>query len=177
MQETGLIHIYTGKGKGKTTAAVGLAVRALGSGLKVCYAFFHKRPEKYGYSEIKNLELLGADIFPFSKGHPALDRRVSRERMLIEAPEGLEKLKFILKLNNYDMLIMDEVLISVRDHFIEEVQLIEFIKSKPDNLELVMTGRGATARLIELSDYVSEIQVIKHPFIQKGMGSRKGIEY
>ena len=70
----GQIHIYTGNGKGKTTAAVGLAVRALGAGLKVCYASFHKNPDKYGYHEIKQLEHLGAEIHIFAKGHPHLDR-------------------------------------------------------------------------------------------------------
>ncbi len=74
------------------------------------------------------------------------------------------------------MLIMDEILVSVRDEFLEEAVLIEFIKNKPENLELVMTGRGATNRLIEISDYVSNIEKIKHP-MDNGVMGREGIEF
>ncbi|MFY9152365.1 MAG: cob(I)yrinic acid a,c-diamide adenosyltransferase, partial [Prolixibacteraceae bacterium] len=77
--KTGLIHIYTGEGKGKTTASVGLAVRALGHGLKVCYAHFNKRPELYGYNEIQSLQKLGATILGFTEGHWSFNPKVTRE--------------------------------------------------------------------------------------------------
>src|SRR5690554_2202845 len=77
LKETGLIHVYTGTGKGKTTAAVGLATRALGSGLSVCYCSFHKDPEKYGYSEMESLKKLGAHVINFAKHHPHMEENVS----------------------------------------------------------------------------------------------------
>jgi len=177
MKNKGLIHIYTGEGKGKTTAAVGLSVRALGNDMKVCYSFFHKRPEKYGYSEIANIEKLGADIFAFSKGHPGLDKAIKAEQMQKEAPEALVFLSKLIKEKNYDMLVMDEVLISVRDNYITESQLSDFINNKPEHMELVLTGRGATQSIIDLADYVSEIKPIKHPFTDNGIIARKGIEF
>ena len=85
-------------------------------------------------------------------------------------------MKKLIQNEHFDMLIMDEILISTRDGFLEENKLIEFIKSKPQTLELVMTGRGASEELIELADYVSYIENVKHPFAQ-GIASRKGIEY
>ncbi len=176
VKATGLIHIYTGDGKGKTTAAAGLGLRALGHGLKVCYAYFHKQPEKYGYTEIKNLEKLGAVIYGFAKGHPFCDRSIKAENLMMEAPEGLSFLKNLIQKELFDMLIMDEVIISVRDGYLPEEQLLEFIRNKPENLELVMTGREATLAMVEMADYVSHITKIKHPYDRK-IFSREGIEY
>ncbi|MDO4695135.1 diphthine--ammonia ligase [Porphyromonas sp.] len=173
--ETGLVHIYTGTGKGKTTSAVGLATRALGSGLRVLYCSFHKRPEKYQNSEIDSLRRLGAEVFHFAKGHPGLDRRIDPEVQMIELEEALPFLSEKLKVTQPHLLIMDEILISVRDGFLPEQTLIEFVKSKPKDTELVMTGRGATPGLMEIADYVSEINKVKHPF-DRGIRSRKGIE-
>jgi len=172
----GLVHVYTGDGKGKTTSAVGLGVRALGSGLKVCYASFHKRPEVYGYSEIKNLEILGATVKIFAKGHPHLDKSLDPEVIRAEANEGIQTLSQLIENEDFDMLILDEILISVRDGYLKEEDLVNFIKNKPAKLELVLTGRGATSAIIALSDYVCEIRKVKHPF-DKGITSRKGIEF
>jgi len=173
---SGLIHIYTGTGKGKTTAAVGLAVRALGAGLKVCYSSFHKNPDKYGYHEIKNLEKLGAKILIFAKGHPHLDKSLDENVIKQDTVTGITELTKLLANEHFDLLIMDEILISVRDSYLCENDLLDFVKDKPLNLELVLTGRGATDALIECADYVSEIQKIKHPY-DNGITSRKGIEF
>ena len=176
MQTTGLIHIYTGDGKGKTTAAVGLGVRALGHGLKVGYVYFHKQPEKYGYTEIKNLEKLGATIYGFAKGHPFCDNTISAENLIVEAPQGIAFLKDLLLKEHFDLLILDEIIISVRDGYLPEEQLLDFILNKPKSLELVMTGRGATPSMIALADYVSNITKVKHPYDNRIM-SREGIEF
>jgi cob(I)alamin adenosyltransferase len=174
--KTGLIHIYTGEGKGKTTAAVGLAVRALGHGLKVCYVHFNKRPELYGYNEIQSLQKLGATILGYTQGYWNFNRSVTRESSRIDVKNGLIDLSGFILGQAPDLLIMDEILISVRDNVISEDELLDFISQKPAHLELVLTGRGATERLIEKADYVSYIQKIKHPYDQK-IFSRKGIEY
>lgn len=172
----GLIHIYTGDGKGKTTAAIGLATRALGGGFKVCYCSFHKRPEKYGYTEMESLKKLGASVYNFAKGHPHLDKSISPGAVAQEAKEAVNFLKDLVRHETFDLLIMDEILISVRDHYIEEELLLDFIRSKPEHLELVLTGRGATENLMELAHYVTYCKKVKHPFDSK-IRSRKGIEY
>jgi len=172
----GLIHIYTGDGKGKTTASVGLAIRALGSGLKVVYCSFHKKPEKYGYTEIDGLKKLGAQVFTFAKGHPHLDKSIDENAIKREVSEAIDTLNRMLKNDQTDMLILDEILISVRDNYLEENALIDFMKNKPPHTELILTGRGATPNVMDLADYVSFIRKIKHPY-DKGVFSREGIEY
>lgn len=174
--ENGLVHVYTGDGKGKTTSAVGLAVRALSHGKKVCYSYFNKKPAKYGYTEIESLKKLGAEILGLTDEHPFFNKLITKEEHKIQTQAGVETLKKLILSNNFDMLIMDEILISVRDEFLEEELLIEFIKNKPKNLELVMTGRGATNKIIEIADYVSNIEKIKHP-MDNGVMSREGIEF
>lgn len=176
MADTGLIHIYTGDGKGKTTSAIGLATRALGGRLKVLYTSFHKRPEKYGYTEMDSLRKLGATVVNFAKGHPKLDKTIDPEVTKRESSEALIQIMKMIKEESYDLLIMDEIMISVRDNYISEERLIEFIENKPTYTELVMTGRGATDRIIEMADYVSYIKKVKHPF-DNGIMSRKGIEF
>jgi len=176
MSETGLVHIYTGTGKGKTTAAIGLCTRALGHGLKVCYVSFHKQPEKYGYNEMDSLKKLGAKVINHAKGHPHLDKTMDSQKIKEETYYGLNDIKKLIQKEDFDLLILDEILISVRDNFLDEQELIKFVNNKPEKLELVLTGRGATNRIIELADYVSDIQHIKHPY-DKGISSRSGIEF
>ena len=173
---TGLVHIYTGEGKGKTTAAVGLAVRALGHGMTVCYAHFNKRPELYGYHEIQSLQKLGATILGFTEGHWSFNPKVTRESSREDVKNGLIQLAGFIHGKSLDLLILDEILISVRDGVLAEDELLEFIAQKPAKLELVLTGRGATDGLIEVADYVSNIQKVKHPFDRK-IYSREGIEF
>lgn len=176
MNTTGLIHVYTGDGKGKTTAAIGLATRALGHGLRVCYCSFHKNPEKYGYTEMVSLRKLGATVYNFAKGHPHLDRSLDNDQIARETLEGVQQLVQLLNETTFDLLILDEILISVRDNYLNENTLIEFIKNKPTQLELVLTGRSATPAVMELADYVSFVQKIKHPY-DEGITSREGIEF
>jgi len=171
---TGLIHIYTGEGKGKTTAAVGLAVRALGHGMKVCYLYFNKQPELYGNNELQNLKQLGATVCGFNEnGNWSVNSAEINQHIAIS---GLQLLSDFVKQKNPDLLILDEILISVQFGMIDEAELLEFIAQKPDKLELVLTGRGASDGLIEVADYVSYIQKVKHPFDRK-IYSREGIEF
>ncbi|NJO92817.1 MAG: cob(I)yrinic acid a,c-diamide adenosyltransferase [Chloroflexia bacterium] len=162
--------------KEKTTSAVGLGVRALGHGLKVCYAYFHKRPEKYGYTEINQLEKLGAKIYGFAKGHPFCNKELKAETLEKECYEAIKTLQNEIFSGKYDLLIMDEILISVRDGYLPEQKLIDFIKTKPETMELVMTGRGATEKVMEQADYVSNVTKVKHPY-DRDITSRKGVEY
>lgn len=176
MQKKGLIQVYTGDGKGKTTAAVGLAIRARGHNLKVCYLSFHKNPEKWGYAEQKILKKIGVNVFPLVKKHPFCDKKVSFESIRDECLEALEFIKKIFKEKKYDILILDEINISVRDGFLKEEELLDILKNKPESLEIIITGRDAPKKILELADLISEVRKIKHPY-DRGIKARKGIEF
>ena len=171
-----LIQIYTGEGKGKTTAAVGLAVRAVGHGLRVCYIYFHKDPDKWGYSEHGILKKIGVEVFGFADEHPLCDKKADSSKIRQCCLKGIGFIKELYLLNKYDLLILDEINISLRDGFLKIGEVIPLLTAKPAGLELVLTGRGADSELIKLADLVSNIQKIKHPY-DKGVKRRKGIEY
>lgn len=174
--KNGLIQIFTGDGKGKTTAAVGLAIRASGHNLRVCYIYFHKDPEKWDYGEHRVLEKLGVDIFGFAKKHPHFYKEIDADNVREECLKGLELIRKIFQEKKYDILILDEINISVRDGFLKEEEVLDMLNSKPENLELVLTGRDAAQKIIERADLVSRIEKIKHPY-DSGVKRRKGIEY
>ncbi|NWF51759.1 MAG: cob(I)yrinic acid a,c-diamide adenosyltransferase [Nitrospirae bacterium] len=176
MERKGLIQVYTGDGKGKTTAAIGLIVRAIGHNLKVCYIYFHKDPEKWEYGEHRVLEKLGVDIFGFAKKHPHFYKEIDPVDIRKECLKGIEFIKRIYQEKRYDILILDEINISLRDGFLKEEEVLGILDSRPEDLELILTGRGAPEKIIKRADLVSEIKNIKHPF-DKGIKRREGIEY
>lgn len=173
----GLVHIYTGNGKGKTTAALGLGVRACGSGMSVMLVQFLKSAPT---SELKSLELLDP---PFricrktgsSKFTWDMDTK-EKERTADEQREMLRYAAAKVENGEVDMLILDEIMGAITSGMLDLDAVVDFIKTKPDNIEVIMTGRNAPSELIELADYVSEINEVKHP-AQKGIMARKGIEY
>jgi cob(I)alamin adenosyltransferase len=174
----GLIHIYTGDGKGKTTAAAGLAVRARGHGKNVVFAQFLKS----GVSgELKPMEELGIIIIRSSKKIGFTFTLNADEKNLCRNEQQLviNNIKDILikdnAKDNIDVLILDEVLDALSTGMLNEDQLQDFIKTKPEQLEIILTGRPVPSWLIEKADYVSEIKKIKHPF-DNGTKARKGIE-
>ncbi len=176
MKSKGLVQIYTGSGKGKTTAAVGLAVRARGHDLRVCYIYFHKDPEKWGYSEYAVLKKVGIDVMGFARKHPCCDKKTNIERMRRDCLKGLDFVREIYRQKKHDLLILDEINISLWDGFLKTEEVISLIKARPVGLEVVLTGRGAPRKLIKLADLVSRIQKIKHPY-ERGVKRREGIEY
>lgn len=176
MKRKGLIQVYTGNGKGKTTAAIGLACRARGHNLKVCYISFHKDHEKWEYGEYRMLKELGIDVFEFAKKHPHFYKRIKPDSIRKECLEGIEFIKKIYQEKKYDIIILDEINISLRDGFLKDKEFSDILDSKPKNLELILTGRGATKKVIEKADLVSRIRKIKHPY-DAGVKRRKGIEY
>jgi cob(I)alamin adenosyltransferase len=172
----GLIQVYTGNGKGKTTAAVGLAIRARAHNLRVGYIYFHKEPERLGDTEHRILTKLGVDIFGFAKRHPHFFKGVTTDEVRQECLEGLRFIKMVYQENRYDLLILDEINISMRDGFLKEEEVLEILETKPERLELVLTGRGVPQGIIDRADIVSHIKAIKHPYTI-GIQHRKGIEY
>ena len=170
----GFIQIYTGNGKGKSTAAIGQAVRAAGFGLKVYIAQFMK---EYPYNELVGLKYLskwiaieqfGGDEFVYKKELPGNDE-------LKKAKKGLTTAKEKMLSGKFDLIILDESIVAIYFKLIETNELIEFIKQKPESVELILTGRYCPNKLIELADLVTEMKEVKH-YYQKGITSRKGIE-
>ncbi|TET67529.1 MAG: cob(I)yrinic acid a,c-diamide adenosyltransferase [Dehalococcoidia bacterium] len=170
----GLVQVFTGNGKGKTSAALGAVLRAVGHGLKVYIVFFMKG--KYPYGEFSTLpKLPNVDVASFGL------------RCLINPadinPEEIEQAKLALSAarkamlsGNYDMVVLDEVNVAVYFKLIELDDVVRLIGDKPRNVELILTGRYADAKLIELADLVTEMVKLKHPY-DKGVKARKGIEY
>jgi len=176
MDKKGLIQVYTGPGKGKTTAAIGQAVRAAGHGFKIGLVSFFKDPEAFGYGENRSLEKLGIKTFLFAKKHPHFYKEVDSDDVCQECSRGLEFIKELYQDSSWDMLVLDEINIAVRDGFLKEEEVLALLETKPEKLELILTGRGVTAKTIEKADLVSEVKEVKHPF-SRGITSREGIEY
>lgn len=170
----GFIQIYTGNGKGKTTAALGQALRAAGAGLKTYIAQFMK---EYPYSELNSLKLLSEfiTIEQFCGDEFVYKRQLPDEAEIKKAVEGMNKAKTKMMSNGYDIIILDEALVSVYFKLLTVEQLIDFINNKPSNVELILTGRYCPEPLIDMADLVTEMKEIKHYFT-KGITSRKGIE-
>lgn len=174
--ELGLIHIYCGDGKGKTTAAMGLGMRAAGRNKKVLLTQFLKS-NKTG--ELNSIEKL-SEFFHVVKGVPAKKFvwNMNEEEKLEVKKEHTNRFREVTKKaieEEYDLLILDEVIATINRDFVMLNEVIDFLKNKPKGLEVVMTGRNPKEELIELADYVSEIKAIKHPY-NKGIKSRVGIE-
>jgi len=167
-----MIQVYTGEGKGKTTASLGLAIRAVGAGLKVYIAQFCKKRQ---YSELKVLrKIKGIKVEQFGRRCFIKGRPSEEDKRL--AKKGLEKVKKIIQEKKYDVVIMDEINICFYFKLLKVKELIEIIKSLPKNIEIILTGRYAPKEIIKIADLVSEIKEIKHYF-KKGIIARKGIEF
>jgi cob(I)alamin adenosyltransferase len=173
MNEMGKVQVYTGDGKGKTTAALGLAMRAVGKGYKVYMIQFMKGDINYG--ELATAEKLEGFTIK-QMGRPSFVDRKDPDPVDIQmALEALEHGREIMQKGEHDILILDEVNCAVDWGLIEVDKVVEFIKAKPENLELVLTGRYAPKELIDLADLVTDMKEVKHPF-QEGGKARDGIE-
>ncbi len=179
-KERGLVQVYTGKGKGKTTAALGLAVRALGWGKRVYVCQFlkpagvksgemclmEKFPEQLRWERIEN-------GWPLIKGGPSKELREKMRAAIAKIWPSIVK---AVSEREYDLVILDEINCCLSEGLIEFSALEELFTSKHPQLELILTGRGASPELIQAADLVSEVLDIKHPY-SKGTIARKGIEY
>ena len=175
----GYIQVYTGDGKGKTTASLGLAMRALGRCWKVLIIMFMKGGDDYGElnsfrnlsPEIaRNLTIIqaGSDKIVYQNNKTETDKNVVKE--------GWELAKKAIKNDEYNLIILDEANIAIDMGFIDLQEMIEVLKSKPEDMEIVLTGRNARPEIIDIAHLVSEIKPVKH-YWDTGIVARKGIEY
>jgi len=172
--EKGLVQVYTGDGKGKTTAAFGSALRAVGRGLKVYVIQFIKGGFDYGElhstKQLPNLKLTA-----FGRGKFITETPPSQEDVQL-AREAFELAKKVVDSGEYDIVILDEINVVLHLKMISTDEVVNLIKNKPKHVELILTGRYTPAQIIKAADLVTEMKEIKHPYAQ-GVPPRKGIEY
>jgi len=178
-EQNGYIQVYTGNGKGKTTASLGLTLRALGRGWSVLIVMFTKGGSDYG--ELLSFSELSDDIKKRLKIIMAgLDRIVYRDNLSEKDKEAVQSgwkyVKENAKSGKYQLIVLDEANIAIDLGLIELDDMIDFLKTKPESLEVVLTGRNANPKIIELAHLVSDIQPVKH-YWDIGVNARKGIEY
>jgi len=172
--QDGMVQVYTGDGKGKTTAALGLALRALGHGLKVYMIQFMKGDPEYG--ELRTgRRLEGLTIRQFGRTD-FVDRDHPAEVDLALARQGLEHASEIMAVGDHDVVILDEINVAMDFGLVPVRAVLELIESKPRETELILTGRSAPRPIIEAADLVTEMREIKH-YYQQGRTARDGIEH
>ena len=170
----GQFQVYTGNGKGKTTAALGLTLRASGAGFRVYFCQFIKEGE---YSEIKSLrKLSNVTVEQFGSGKGLLIHREAELTDLECAREGYNRLFQALTSGEYDVVIADEINCALMCGLLTEQDLLALADSRPEGTELVFTGRGATDAIIEKADLTTEMRLVKHYFVEKKLPARVGIE-
>ena len=177
MSEKGLVIVYTGNGKGKTTAALGMALRAIGYDHKVCMLQFIKGSWHYGEMDsCKKLEP-NLELIAVGKGFVGiLDDNSPKEEHMKYAAEALKICREKIFSEKYDIIILDEINYAINLGLISLDDVLELIKEKPNELDLVLTGNHAKKEIVELADLVTEMKEIKHPF-KSGIKAKKGIDF
>ncbi len=176
-KKSGLVHIYTGEGKGKTTAAIGLAIRAAGNGMKVLFVQFLKGGEESGELKIFKKLQENIEVIRLDQRHPIFFKKGDTKEELINASkEALNLIAKKIESDKYDLIILDEINNLIAQGWADINELTNIIRKRPEGVEIVLTGRGAPQELLEIADYVTEMKAIKHPF-KKRIKARKGIEY
>jgi len=177
---TGQIQCYTGEGKGKTTAALGLVVRALGAGKKVAWVAFDKGGDHYSERDV--LARRFPEVELFVTGLDRMNMTTGTFRFGVtnedkaEGERGLEIVRDLFQDARHDLIVLDEINISTHLGIIKEADVLVILRQKPPEIEVVLTGRSAPKSFIELSDLVTEMRMNKH-YIQKGVKARPGFDY
>ncbi len=168
------MQVFTGDGKGKTSAALGTVLRALGHGLRVYIAFFMKGDYPYGERSILS-KLPNVTMVSFG-GQGFINPADVKPAEIEQARQGLAAAREAMQSGNYDLVVLDEINIAVAWKLIELDEVMRLIGDKPRNVELILTGRKADTKLVQRADLVTEMLKIKHPY-DEGVTARKGIEY
>lgn len=171
---SGLIHIYCGDGKGKTTAAIGLAIRAAGAGKRVVFAQFFKDGSSSEISVLKAVGNIQAVHCNTVRGFWKRMDDVQKAKASKDYTSFLAEIIVLAK--DADLLVLDEIISACNHGTVTEAAVLDFLRDKPNGLEVVLTGRNPSKALLELADYVSEIRKVKHPY-DCGIAAREGIEF
>ncbi len=173
-RELGLVQVYTGNGKGKTTAALGLALRATGDGLNVIMVQFLKPDGGYG-EQIAAARLGTFAIVPMGADHMC-GEKVPKETDLELTRRAMAFSEEVLASGNYDLVILDEIVNSLRFGHVTPQEVIAMLERRAPHTEVVLTGRGAPQEIIDYADLVTEMRLVKHP-MDRGVPARRGVEY
>jgi len=177
MEEDGLTIVYTGKGKGKTTAALGIALRAAGYEKKTCMIQFIKGSWHYGEMDSSKKLEPEFEMVAIGKGFVGIiDDNSPKEDHEQVAKEAIKISNERIQSGNYDIVILDEINYAVNLNLISVEEVLNIVKTKPKGLDLILTGNYAKKEVIEIADLVTEMREIKHPF-QKGIKAKKGIDF
>lgn len=172
---SGLIQIYTGPSKGKTTAALGLTIRAVGHGFHVYILQFMKGRQDYG--ELEGLKRLKPECQIEGFGTPGwVHKGKASAEDVQEAQRGLARAQEIILSGKWDIVILDEIINAIWFELLTEEEVLKLLDSKPEHVEVLLTGRNASQQLMERADLVTEMIQVKHPY-EKGINARLGIEY
>jgi len=177
----GQVQLFTGDGKGKTTAALGEVLRTAGTGKRTAIVYFDKGGEHYSERKIFSTELLGkVDFFVFGRDrmkeeNGSFDFSITDEDKT-QAEQALAKFKEIIENGGYDLLVLDEINIATALGLVNEDEVMRLLQSKPEKLEIIMTGRNAPKAFIDWADLVTEVKMVKH-YIEKGVKAREGLDY
>ena len=174
MKGLGLLQVYTGDGKGKTTASLGLALRAIGHGMKVCMLQFMKNSDIYGEVRLGD-KMPGLTIIPVGR-HDFVNLKKPEEIDIQPARAGWEMAKRIINSRKYDIVILDEINVAISCGLLVENTIVEFLSQPHDGTEIVATGCWAPQALLDIADLVTEMKNIRHPYSQ-GIDSREGIDH
>jgi cob(I)alamin adenosyltransferase len=168
-----LVVLYTGNGKGKTTAALGVLLRAWGRGMKACMLSFIKS-ETSNYGEERAARKLGIELIPLGAGFTWLSKDLEHDKAMAQRCWALCKEK--IASGEYDIVVLDEITYPLTYGWLDIDEVIETLRNRPDNLHVVMTGRDAPQALIDYADLVTEMREVKHPF-QKGIKAQPGLDF
>jgi len=171
MERRGLIIVHTGEGKGKTTAALGLAIRAFGAGLRVLILQLIKGQRRSG--ELAALNALGIDVRQLGLGFVTQENFAEQKK---SARAAIDLARREILSGAWDLIVFDEINYAVKFGLLSATELLELIKIRPPQMHLVFTGRDALPELIDAADLVTEMKLIKHPF-QQGIAAQSGIEF
>ncbi len=168
----GYVHVYTGNGKGKTTAALGLALRAICAGKKIYIGQFIKGMH---YSELDAVKYL-PNLVIEQYGRGCFIRGKPTEEDIKLARNGLKRAREVLNNQTFDIVILDEINVAIFYKLLDVVEVLELITNRPRNVELILTGRYAPKQIVEMADLVTEMVEVKH-YYRQGLPARKGIEF
>ncbi len=170
----GLLAVFTGDGKGKTTAALGLAFRALGHGHRVCFIQFIKGRVKTGEAKVAKMHAPNLEFHVMGRGFTWKSDDIEKD--IKAAREAWAFAASIIRRNSHNMVVLDELTYLLRYNMLEERDVLEVVMNRPENMHVVITGRGAPSAIIEKADLVTEMKAVKHPYAS-GIKAQKGFEF
>jgi cob(I)alamin adenosyltransferase len=173
VERSGLVILYTGNGKGKTTAALGMMLRAWGRGMRVCMLSFIKA-ETANFGEERAAKKLGIELIPMGGGFTWLSKDIEQDKALARKCWDLCRQK--IDSGQYDIVVLDEITYPITYGWLDVEEVIQALRARPAGLHVVLTGRDAHQRLIDFADLVTEMREIKHPF-QSGIKAQPGVDF